>query len=121
MKSAVGAARGEAEALVPPVDVIEDAGGITLIADLPGVPKEALALQVERDKLTIEGEARLPAPEGFQPTHVELAPPRYRRVFTLSGELDANRVSAEFVQGVLRLRIPRLQQAQPRRIRIDVA
>lgn len=108
------------EALMPPVDVIEDSGGITLIVDLPGVPKEALALQVERDKLIIEGEARLALPEGLQATHVELSPARYRRVFTLSGELDAERVGAEFTHGVLRLRIPRVQQAQPRRIRIDI-
>jgi HSP20 family molecular chaperone IbpA len=47
--------------------------------------------------------------------------PRYRRVFTLSKELDAGKVSAEFVKGVLKLRIPKAAHAQPRRIEIRVS
>ena len=109
------------DAMQPAVDVIEDAAGITLTADLPGVPKEGLNLHIEADQLTIEGEIRLPAPEGMQLTHRELPSPRFRRVFTLSKELDPERVSAALENGVLRLRIPRVQQAQPRRIRIDVS
>ena len=68
--------------LLPPVDVFEDAGGITLTADLPGVPKDKLHLQVEAETLTIEGEMKLDMPEGMESTHVEIASPRYRRVFT---------------------------------------
>jgi HSP20 family molecular chaperone IbpA len=47
------------EALLPPVDVIEDAAGITMIADLPGVPKDKLNLQLGTDSLTMEGEVAL--------------------------------------------------------------
>jgi HSP20 family molecular chaperone IbpA len=108
-------------ALLPPVEVIEDANGITLYADLPGVPKENLDVRVEGDTLTIEGEMALPAIEGLEPTHVELNTPRYRRVFTLSKELDAAQVAAEFAQGVLKLRIPKAAHAQPRRIEVRVA
>lgn len=107
-------------ALTPPVDVIEDASGITLYADLPGVPKEKLSLHVEADTLTIEGEVVLPTPEGMEATHVEVTLPRYRRVFTLSKELDAGKVGAEFVHGVLKLRIPKAEHAQPRRIKVAV-
>lgn len=109
------------EALLPPVDVIEDSAGITLYADLPGVPREHLRLHVEADTLSIEGEIHLPLPEGVEFTHAEVNLPRYRRVFTLSKELDVDRVSAEFSQGVLKLRIPKLAQSQPRRIEIQVA
>lgn len=107
-------------ALVPPVDVIEDTAGITLYADLPGVPKERLNLHVESDTLTIEGEIALPLPEGMESTHAEVSLPRYRRTFTLSRELDANKVSAEFTQGVLKLRIPKAEHALPRKIEIAV-
>jgi HSP20 family molecular chaperone IbpA len=107
-------------ALTPPVDVIEDANGITLYADLPGVPKEKLNLHVEADTLTIEGEIALPTPEAMEATHVEVALPRYRRVFTLSKELDASKVGAEFAHGVLKLRIPKAEHAQPRRIQVAV-
>lgn len=108
-------------ALLPPVDVVEDASGITLYADMPGVPKERLQLRVEGDQLSIEGELVLPAPAHLQPSHVEVNLQRYRRRFTLSKELDAERVSAELAQGVLRVRIPKAAHAQPRRIEVQVA
>lgn len=108
-------------ALVPPVDVIEDAGGITLYADLPGVPKDRLSLHVDADTLTIEGEVGLELPEGMESTHVEVSLPRYRRTFTLSRELDADKVNAEFDHGVLKLRIPKAEHALPRKIEISVA
>ena len=113
--------RRDEAALLPPTDVIEDAGGITLYADLAGVPKEKLSLQVEADTLTIEGEVALDLPEGMESSHAEVSLPRYRRVFTLSRELDPSKVSAEFNQGVLKLRIPKAEHAQPRRIEIQVA
>jgi len=108
-------------ALTPPVDVIEDGGGITLYADLPGVSREKLQLNVEADTLTIEAESALPSPEGLQSSHTEVGLARFRRVFTLSKELDTEQVSAEFAQGVLRLRIPKAQHAQPRRVEVKVA
>lgn len=115
-------ARAAAEsALMPPVDVFEDATGITLLADLPGVPKDRLHLQVEAETLTIEGEVALDVPEGMEATHAEVNLPRYRRVFTLSRELDTDKVSAEFRNGVLTLRIPKAEHAQPRRIEVEVA
>jgi HSP20 family protein len=111
----------DAAALMPPVDVIEDAGGITLYADMPGVPKDKLRLQVEADTLTIEGDLALNMSEGVEATHAEVSLPRYRRVFTLSKELDAAKVGAEFNHGVLKLRIPKAEHAQPRRIEVKVA
>ena len=106
--------------LTPPVDVIEDASGITLYADLPGVPREALHLRVDGDQLSIEGEARVIAPAGLEISHAEVALPRYRRTFTLSRELDSGRIAAEMSHGVLRVRIPRASHAQPRRIEVQV-
>jgi HSP20 family protein len=112
-------ARNEA-ALMPPVDVIEDSTGITLYADLPGVPKEKLNLHVEADTLTIEGDVDFRTPEAMEPSYAEVSVPRFRRVFTLSKELDTGKVSAELNQGVLTLRIPKAEHAQPRRIDIKV-
>lgn len=108
-------------ALLPPVDVIEDASGITLYADLPGVTKDKLHLQIEADTLTIEGEIDLEMPGGMEASHAEVSLPRYRRVFTLSKELDAGKVAAEFNQGVLKLSIPKAEHAQPRKVEIRIA
>jgi len=118
-KTTAKSAQPEA-ALLPPVNVIEDANGITLSADLPGVPKDKVNLTVEADTLTIEGEVSLSLPEGMESLHAEVNLPRYRRVFTLSKELDADKVSAEFTNGVLKLRIPKVAHAQPKRIEIRV-
>jgi len=121
-KTSAEATRPEAgqAGLFPPVNVVEDANGITLFADLPGVPKDKLGLQVEADTLTIEGEVSFAMPEGMESIHAEVSLPRYRRVFTLSKELDTEKVAAEFVNGVLTLRIPKAAHAQPRKIEIRV-
>jgi HSP20 family molecular chaperone IbpA len=113
-------ARRDEPALRPAVDVIEDSTGITLYADLPGVPRDRLALKVEGDQLAIEGEMVLPAPEGMQPTHAEVRRARFARAFTLSRELDPAKIGAELSHGVLRVRIPKAEHAQPRRIAVNV-
>lgn len=107
-----------APALMPPVDVIEDNSGITLYADLPGVPKDGVDLRVEGDTLRIEGKVSIAMPESMQSVYAEVTSPSYRRVFTLSKELDPAKISAEFAQGVLKLRIPKAEHAQPRRIEV---
>ena len=59
-------------------------------------------------------------PEGMEATHVEVGALRYRRVFTLSKELDPEKAVAEFAKGVLKLRIPKASRAQPRKVEIRV-
>lgn len=106
--------------LLPPADVIEDSGGITLYADLPGVRKDRLDVRVEADTLSIEGELALDALPELTASHAEVRITRYRRTFTLSKELDADQVDAEFTDGVLRLRIPKSDEAKPKRIAVQV-
>jgi HSP20 family protein len=109
----------EQPALLPPVDIVEDASGITLYADLPGVPRENLNVYVDGESLVIQGEMGLEMSRKLEATHIEVNLPRYRRVFTLSKELDADRMSAEIKQGVLKLHLPKSEQAKPRRINIS--
>jgi HSP20 family molecular chaperone IbpA len=108
----------ELATLLPPVDVIEDATGITLYADLPGVPRDKLSLEVDGDTLIIEGQMDMRMPEGMEATHAEVSVPRYRRVFTLSKELDTERLQAEMKQGVLKLHIQKADHAKPRRVNV---
>jgi HSP20 family protein len=108
----------ELAALMPPVDVIEDATGITLYADLPGVPREKLSIEVDGDTLTIEGEMDMRMPQGLEATHAEVSVPRFRRVFTLSKELDTGKLQAELKHGVLMLHIQKAAHAQPRRVEV---
>ena len=120
-KSESGATRYSDAALMPPVDVIEDANGITLYADLPGVSRDKLQLQVEKGTLTIDAEMDFALPEGLQSSHTEVGLGRFHRIFTLSQELDPEKVSAELSNGVLRLSIPKAEHAKPRRIAVRTA
>ena len=104
--------------MVPRVDVLEDESGITLLADLPGVPKDGVDLKVEGDTLLIEGAVTTPTPEGLRSVYAEVRIPRYRRAFTLSRELDSSHIEANMKDGVLSLRIPKQEHAKPRRISV---
>ena len=115
-----GRAAAEEPAVLPPVDVIEDLAGITVCADLPGVPRERLNVHVEGDLLVIEGDIAVEIPKEMEATHIEVSLPRYRRVFSLSKELDASRLSAELKHGVLTVRIPKAEHAKPKRIAVEV-
>jgi HSP20 family molecular chaperone IbpA len=119
-QSARRVAAPDDRAMVPRVDVLEDESGITLLADLPGVPREQLELKVEGETLLIEGTVTAPMPEQLEALYAEVRLPRYRRAFTLSRELDASAIQAQLRDGVLNLRIPKQAHAQPRRIDVQV-
>jgi HSP20 family molecular chaperone IbpA len=119
-QSARRVAAQDDRAMVPRVDVLEDESGITLVADLPGVPREQLELKVEGETLLIEGTVAAPTPEQLEPLYAEVRLPRYRRAFTLSRELDTGAIQAQLRDGVLNLRIPKQAHAQPRRIEVQV-
>ena len=114
--ASASAERDQQRAALPAVDVFEDAGGITLLADMPGVPKEQLELKVDGEALSIEGAVQPRTPEGLEAIYAEVRVPRYRRSFTLSRELDTTRIDANLKDGVLTLRIPKQAHAQSRRI-----
>lgn len=105
--------------VVPPVDVFENEQAITLLADLPGVAREQLQVRVDGDSLVLEATASTAGPENMQLVYGEAQCPNYRRQFTLSRELDAGRIEAQLRNGVLRLTIPKAEEAKPRRIAVQ--
>lgn len=113
------ARRPDARTLMPAVDIQEDETGILVLADMPGVPKDALKVDVEGDVLSIEGEIRLDAPERFTPLYDEVGGRRYARSFTLSKELDASAIGARMENGVLRLHIPKAAAMMPRKVEVS--
>ena len=116
-----GVEQEQQRAVLPAVDVFEDASGIMLLADMPGVPKDQLELKIEGDALLIEGGVQALAPEGLEAVYAEVRVPRYRRSFTLSRELDTAGIKANLKDGLLTLRIPKQAHAQPRRIAVSAA
>jgi len=113
------APQAEAEAsLLPLVDIYEDASGFTLRADLPGVSRERLSIQVDGNDLTIEGDATIDMPEDMDAIYADVASTHYRRRFTLSSELATDQIDAKMNDGVLTLKIPKRAELQPRKIEV---
>jgi HSP20 family molecular chaperone IbpA len=115
------AARRTQDALRPPVDIFEDAEGITLEADMPGVSKERLHVQVDANTLLIEGEVQIDLPEAAEAVYADIRNTRFSRTFTLSNELETDKIEARLKDGVLRLRIPKHPEQRPRRIEVRSA
>lgn len=107
-------------ALAPAVDVFEDDQGVTLWADLPGVTKDKLDVKVHDGNLYIEAEAIVPTPAGLRLQHAEIREPRFARAFSLSADFDTSKIEANLQDGVLKLTIPRRDEARPRRIEVKV-
>jgi len=112
--------REAAYVLRPEINVYEDASGITLEADMPGVSKDRLGIQVDKDALLIEGEVRFPMPEGMEALHADVRATRYSRSFALSRELDSDNIEASLKDGVLKLHIPKRAEVRPRKIEVRV-
>ena len=104
--------------ITPAVDIFEDGQAVTLWADLPGVTKDKLDVRVHDGNLSIEAEAVVPTPANLRLQHVEVREPRFARTFTLSPDFDTSKIEASLQDGVLKLTIPRREEARPRRIEV---
>jgi HSP20 family protein len=104
--------------IVPQADVYEDADGITLQLDIPGVSKERLNLQANKNTLLIEGNAQFEMPQGMTALYADVRSTMYRRSFVLSDELESERTAASLKDGVLTVRIPKRAEVKPRRIEV---
>ena len=102
----------------PAVDICEDTDGISLWVDMPGVSRDRLDIQVDRDTLVIEGHAQIDTPEGIKPIYADVRSTRYRRSFALSSELDTDQIEATMTDGVLNLRIHKRAESKPRKIEV---
>ena len=111
-------AREQELVLAPAVDVFENSHGITVQAEMPGVSKDQLSIQADRNNLTIEGEAAIDLPDGMEALYADLQSTRYRRSFLLSGELETDRIEANLKDGLLTLRIPKRAEHKPRKIEV---
>jgi HSP20 family molecular chaperone IbpA len=115
---AVQQAQQDNRVMRPSVDICEDVSGITLLADMPGVPKDKLDIQVDKDTLSIAGEAAIDTPEGMEALYVDVSTKKYQRSFSLSSELDADKIDASLKDGLLTLHIPKREEHKPRKIEI---
>jgi len=105
--------------VAPPVDIYETQEGVVVLADLPGVAKEALDVRVEQNRLTIRGQARHGVPG--EAVYREYALVNFFRQFALSEHVDQSQITAELQSGVLTLTLPKAEEAKPRQIVVQAA
>jgi HSP20 family protein len=113
-----GAAIG---AWTPAVDVYEDENAFVIKLDLPEIKREDVKVTLDKNVLTISGERKLENEEKRERYHrVERSYGKFFRSFTLSPNANAEAVSAEFKDGVLRLVVPKKEEAKPKEIQVEI-
>lgn len=110
------ATRSNERFVTPAVDIFETEHGLTLVADLPGLDREHLSIDIDKGVLTLEG--RAPAWQGSAEIYREFTMPSYYRQFQLPDTVDVAKIEAEIKNGVLTLKLPKAEAAKPRRIEV---
>ncbi len=108
--------RSTGRVLIPAVDIFESDDNLTLVADMPGVDKEGLDINLDKGLLSIKGQVTLP--DRGQTVVREFSGANYHRQFKISEHIDAEKTSAELVNGVLTLTLPKAESAKPKKIEI---
>jgi len=101
-----------------PVDIFEDETGITVLADMPGVSRERLDVQIDNNTLSIQGKTEVPVPDGMEALYADVRSTLFQRSFALSSELDGGKADASLKDGVLALRIPKREEHKARKIEV---
>lgn len=102
----------------PQVDIFETEKAITLLADIPGVNPDKLNIDLRDNILTITGDVDPVGNVDDDAVLIEYETGRFYRQFTLSEVIDQNRIDAKMADGVLRLNLPKVAKATPRKIAI---
>lgn len=103
---------------LPLCDVEETDKEYVLEFDLPGVKKDEINIEVVGNQIVVSGERRQEKKEEGKQHRMERRYGSFQRVFTMTDEIDPNRIEASFDNGVLRMTVPKSEEAQPKRITI---
>lgn len=104
--------------IIPPVDIYETSNDVILVADVPGVTKENLRLDIDKDKLTIIGTFEEQDTGGEKLTD-ECIYGEYNRTFTLADTIDREKISAKLDNGVLTITLPKHEKVKSKKIAIE--
>jgi HSP20 family molecular chaperone IbpA len=116
-----GEATRTANVYAPATDIFETEDHVVLVADMPGVAPDGVDISLERRVLTIRGHAAAYSHDGYRRVYQEYGEGDYERVFTLSEEIDREKIEAEHKNGVLTLRMPKAESAKTKKITVKAA
>jgi HSP20 family protein len=100
---------------VPRCDIFETSEGLVLLADMPGVDEKTVSIDLEGGVLTVSGRAVEEAPVG-ELAYREFRAGDFKRAFTLTEEVDTAKIEATLKNGVLRVHLPKMERARPKKI-----
>src|SRR6187200_2422321 len=103
---------------MPPADIYETKDSIVVLTEMPGVSSEGVDISLERRVLTIRGRSAGNDHSGYQQVYSEYSDGDYERVFTLSENIDRDRIEATLRDGVLQLVLPKAEAAKARKIEL---
>jgi HSP20 family protein len=105
----------------PPVDIYETDENIILQAELPGIERKDITLEVKDDVLTLKGDRKFEKEVKQENYHrVERSYGSFQRSFTLPSNIKRDKVEAEFKDGILEVILPKVEEAKPRQIKVEV-
>ena len=103
----------------PVTDIYETDNGLTIVMEMPGVTKERVTIDLQGDVLRIEGQIDFSQYKGMEPVYTEYNIGHFVRTFSLPSKIDREKIAAQLEDGVLTLTLPKVPEAQPRRIAIS--
>ncbi len=103
---------------IPYGDIYETDEALAVVLEMPGVDKKDINVALENGVLRVDGQIDFAKYDGMEPVYTEYNVGHYTRSFALSDKIDQEHISAQVDDGVLTLTLPKVKEAQPRRISI---
>jgi HSP20 family protein len=112
---------GDGTVLMPLADIYETKDAVTMLLDMPGADPESLNVTLDKRVLTVAARSVSSAPEGYTLIHAEYQDANYQRAFSVSDQIDSERIDAIFKDGVLRLNLPKTTPSPAKKIVVKAA
>ncbi len=103
---------------IPRTDIYEYDNTIVLVLDMPGIHKNAIEITLEKDILEVKGFSQIEEFEGLSLVRIEYEPGDYERKFRVSDSIDREKIKAAYINGVLRIELPKAENAKMRKIAV---
>jgi HSP20 family molecular chaperone IbpA len=110
----------ECRCFLPRTDIYEAGDDIILVLDMPGINENAIEITLEKNILNVKGFSQIDDPDEYSLTLAEYEPGDYERSFRVTDAVDKNKIEALYKDGVLRLTLPKAEQAKARKIAVKV-
>jgi HSP20 family protein len=106
---------------VPAVDIFETNEAIVIKAELPGITAKDISVEVKDNTLTLKGEKKFEKEVKEENYHrVERSYGSFQRAFTLPGTIQQEKVKAKFRDGILEINLPKVEEAKPKQVKVDI-